>query len=154
MKKHTARRIRIAGTLLFAVYIIALAYFMFFCEGYGRNVTRETYRYNLLPFHEIQRFWYKRTELGFQTVFLNLAGNVVAFIPFGFFLPLITHGRSRFLNTVMMTFLFSTLIEFIQLLTKVGSFDVDDMILNTLGGIIGCMIFYICSAAARGGKKR
>ena len=42
-----------------------------------------------------------------------------------------------------MTFLLSLTIEITQLLTRVGSFDVDDLILNTAGGIAGYLLFYI-----------
>ena len=40
-------------------------------------------------------------------------------------------------------FLLSLTIEITQLLTRVGSFDVDDLILNTAGGIAGYLLFYI-----------
>ena len=50
----------------------------------------------------------------------------------------------------LISFEFSLLIECIQLVSKVGSFDVDDMILNTLGGSLG----YLCFWVARKWKKR
>ena len=153
MKESKARKLRIAGTAAFILYLIALVYFLFFSEGYDRNVTRTVYHYNLIPFREIRRFWDNRAVLGFIPVFTNLAGNVLAFFPFGFFLPPITRYKATFGFTVAMTFLFSLLVECIQLLTKVGCFDVDDMIMNTAGGFIGCMVFYICNAIRRSMRK-
>ena len=43
----------------------------------------------------------------------------------------------------------SLFIESVQLLTRVGSFDVDDLILNTLGGILGYVLFYILNKIRR-----
>ena len=48
-----------------------------------------------------------------------------------------------------MTFLLSLMIEITQLLTRVGSFDVDDLILNTSGGILGYLLFYIINKVRR-----
>lgn len=42
---------------------------------------------NLVPFKEIKRFIIYYRQIGINAVILNLAGNVVAFMPFGFFLP-------------------------------------------------------------------
>ena len=78
-----------------------------------------------------------RKTLGFWSVALNLVGNVVAFIPFGMFLPWLYGKCRRFALTTMFSFEFSLLVETIQLVFKVGSFDVDDILLNTLGGMLG-----------------
>ena len=40
-------------------------------------------------------------------------------------------------------------VEVMQLITRVGSFDVDDIFLNTLGGVLGYIIFVICNAIRR-----
>lgn len=129
--------------LLFAVYLAMLCYFLFFAESMGRTFSERQYHYNLLPFKEITRFWKYRQTLGFVSVALNLAGNVVAFIPFGTFLPGIFVRCRRFFLTTLLSFEFSLCVEVIQLIWKVGSFDVDDILLNTLGGMIGYMIFLI-----------
>ena len=66
--------------ITFALYLIALVYFLFFSESYGRTVVANTYHYNLIPFKEIRRFWDNRALLGAQVVFTNLFGNVIAFM--------------------------------------------------------------------------
>lgn len=103
----------------------------------GRNFTERTYHYNLMPFKEIYRFWVHRKTLGFWSVTLNLAGNVVAFIPFGMFLPWLYGKCRKLLLTALFSFEFSLFVETVQLVCKVGSFDVDDILLNTLGGVLG-----------------
>ena len=60
------------------------------------------YRYNLVPFQEIRRFWIYREKVGFLAAFLNLAGNVIGFLPFGFIVPVMhkkwrVSGKYRFL---------------------------------------------------------
>ena len=118
-------------------------YFLFFSEEMGRTYSEREYHYNLIPFHEIKRFIHYYEVLGIEAVLLNLVGNVAAFMPFGFFLPVFS-GRCRtILNTVLYSFELSVLVEVIQLITKVGSFDVDDIILNTLGGALGYVVYKI-----------
>ena len=70
-------------------------------------------------------------------------------MPFGFILPIISRRGKKWYNTFLLSFLMSFGIETIQLIFKVGSFDVDDMFLNTLGGIAG----YICVCMAKGVRR-
>lgn len=125
-------------------YLILLFYFLFFSEGFGRINTESEYRYNLTLFREIKRFIEYRDILGFRAVFLNLAGNVIAFMPFGFLWPLLRDYRTNWFVTTMSAFLFSLFAESVQLVLKLGSFDVDDLLLNTIGGLLGyivCMLY-------------
>lgn len=84
------------GRVLFAIYLAGLSYFLFFAENYGRIPNREIYRYNLVPFREISRFWKYRSALGIHSVY-NLAGNVLGFVPAGFFIPQLWEKRRGFL---------------------------------------------------------
>lgn len=129
--------------ILFAAYIVSVIYFMFFAEGFGRNNTAAGYRYNVEPFKEIKRFCRMLSNGYTYKAILNLGGNIIAFIPFGTFLPMINRKKTGFINTVILSFLFSSLIEIIQLYFKLGVFDVDDIILNTLGGLIGYLLYLI-----------
>lgn len=140
--------------LVFIVYIAALVYFMFFAEILGRTDVGTTYRYNLIPFKEMKRFLHHARQLGLMAVLTNIAGNVVAFMPFGFCLPLIAEHRIKFFSCMLYTFGLSLGIELIQLISKVGSFDVDDLMLNTLGGVLGYMLFVIYKKICLVHKKR
>lgn len=134
---------------LFVIYLVLLAYFLFFAEATGRTFTERTYQYNLIPLHEIRRFLTYRRQLGFAAVTLNLVGNIVAFIPFGLFLPLLVRRLRGCAKTLVLGFEFSLLIEFLQLFNKVGSFDVDDILLNTLGVCAGYVLFRLLYAWRR-----
>ena len=70
---------------------------------------------------------------------INVIGNLVLFIPFGFFLPLLSNSFS-FTRTIFYAFLFSTTIEITQLILPRGS-DIDDVWLNCLGAIIGWLSY-------------
>lgn len=87
--------------------------------------------------------------IGNFAVFINLAGNVLAFVPFGFFLPMLNRHTRGIFRMALFTFEFSFLVETIQLVSRVGSFDVDDLTLNTLGGILGYLIFAFCDYVRR-----
>lgn len=134
---------------MFGVYIIFLIYFLFFAESTGRTFEGRTYHYNLVLFKEIGRFWHHRETLGVLAVMLNLVGNVVAFLPLGFFLPIMYRKCRSFFYTVFFCFEFSLIVETIQLVSKVGSFDVDDLLLNTIGGAIGYLCFAILNYMRR-----
>lgn len=73
--------------------------------------------------------------------FENLVGNVVVFIPFGFLLPyVIKHGRNFFVMFIH-AFLFVSGIEVFQLFSAFGAFDVDDILLNCFGAVLGYLIY-------------
>lgn len=108
----------------------------------------QEYHYNLVLFKEIKRFWEYRDQVGFFAMFTNLFGNVLIFVPFGFFMPMASKYRS-FFSTLFYSFGLSLCVETFQLITKVGSFDVDDLLLNTIGGVVGYIIFSICAVIRR-----
>ena len=149
MKDKTKRRIKAGGFVLFLLYLMALVYFLFFSEELGRAAAGRTYSYNLKPFKEILRFWNNRESLGMLAVVLNLAGNVMAFMPFGAILPVLSRPARGAFQITMLSLEFSFLIECFQLMLRVGSFDVDDMILNTLGGFLGYLVFAVCDKMRR-----
>lgn len=137
--KETGRKI---SKLLFIIYLILLAYFLFFAESMGRT-SNTGYRYNLKLFCEIKRFLYHIDVLGWKAVFINVFGNVLAFMPFGYFVPRTSKHKVGFFHTVLVSFEFSLLVECLQLVLKAGSFDVDDLFLNTVGGLLGYLVYLL-----------
>ena len=132
---------RILAFIAVLAYFVVLFYFLFFSEELGRTYSERTYHYNLVPFHEIRRFIVYRHTLGWKAVVLNLFGNVLAFVPFGFFLPVHSVRCRKFWCTVLYSFELSLSVEVLQLICKVGSFDVDDLLLNTVGGCLGFLVY-------------
>lgn len=151
MSKKEEKRFRALGKVLFLLYIIFLIYFLCFSEWYGRVGTTAEYRYNLELFKEIKRFMDYREELGLFAVCTNLLGNIFIFVPYGFFVAMASRYRG-FGKTFFYSFGLSFCVEIFQLVTRVGSFDVDDILLNTLGGVIGYIVFVIFGRITR--RKR
>ena len=130
--------------LLFIIYMCVLVYVVFFAEAMGRT-PQDGYVYNLTPLKEIKRFMkyiWDNDALG-RAARLNIFGNIIAFIPFGIYLPYTSESKLGFISTFLYTFSLSLTIELVQLITKIGSCDVDDIILNALGGVIGYILWYI-----------
>lgn len=126
--------------VLFCLYLLVLSYLLFFAESFGRGASGE-YRYNFVPFTEIRRYLTYWETIGLAGVAMNLLGNIVAFMPFGYFMSGLTENKLKTVSVVLFSMEFSILVEIIQLVTKLGSCDVDDVILNTLGGWIGCLVY-------------
>lgn len=138
----------------FLAYLLLLGYLLFYSTRFGR-VGNEEYRYNLTFLQEIRRFYNVGMNTGSWDMFiLNVYGNIVVFIPIGMFLPKLFNRCKKMTRTVLLTFEISLCVELIQLITKAGSFDVDDLLLNTLGGLCGYIIYMICHGVKRLFRKR
>ena len=136
---------------LFLVYVAVMVYFLFFAEMFGRGDPGIN-GHNFVPFHEIGRYLRYRRRIGVYLTALNLGGNIVAFVPFGLFLPMLMRRNSGW-GVVLAGFLTSCLVEIIQLVSGLGTCDVDDIILNTLGVVVG-LICYKIAHAIRAGIER
>lgn len=89
---------------------------------------------NFIPFKEMLRY-----EFGTKLFFKNVVGNMIMFIPFGFFISYFLKLK-KFYAIFFLTLLTSITIETTQLL--IGRvFDIDDIFLNIIGGLIGYFIF-------------
>ena len=94
---------------------------------------------NFIPFKTVIMYIKHYSHLN---SFENLAGNIAVFIPFGLLAPLVKSDRKRGAAFVTaLGFLISMAVEVIQLVTGFGAFDVDDLILNTLGAVIGYILY-------------
>ncbi|MQN01849.1 MAG: VanZ family protein [Lachnospiraceae bacterium] len=133
---------KVIGAVLFIIYLIFMIYVMFLMDWRSRNLAGPL-KYNAVPFHEIKRYLHLLKVYPYISL-MNLFGNVLIFIPFGALVTFFKRAeRVAVLRVTLLAFTVSCSIELIQLFTRVGSCDVDDVILNTLGGFIGSLIYYI-----------
>ena len=95
------------------------------------------FRINLIPFVNLLDYESKRDLL------LNLIGNCAMFIPTGILTPILYKHLNSFKKTVLTGFLISLSIEILQLPFAVRASDVDDLILNSLGCLMGYGIYLI-----------
>ena len=88
--------------------------------------------------------------------FENLAGNIVVFIPFGFLLPYVMKWGRNFFVMLLNAFVFVLGIEVFQLFSAFGAFDVDDILLNCFGAVLGYMAYHAYETVKkwRHNKKR
>lgn len=143
---HSKKRTFI--TLLFLWYLCAVAAITVIPIRASRTQNLD-HHFNFTPvINSYKRFVYveeTKDVHGIRNFRGNLIGNILMFIPLGIFLSLLY--RKRFLNVVMIAALSSCLIEFLQYLNMFMGYyryvDVDDVILNTLGGVIGFCIVRI-----------
>ena len=82
-----------------------------------------------------KRLWWYRYQFG------NMVLNVLLFMPLGYLLPVSIRRFNRWWQVLSIGFLFSLLIETVQLLTRLGWFDASDLLHNTLGALIGYWIY-------------
>lgn len=131
---------RICCIILFILYILLLLYLTMYSRYYGRGYVHRSM--NLVPLRTI--FQYLNANINKSIIVTNLLGNVVAFIPMSFLMPLISKKLSGFFRTVLAAATASLLIEITQYIIGVGAADIDDIILNTAGGMLGFLIFFAC----------
>lgn len=115
--------------LLFVIYILSLFYIVTFQDiNYGTN--------NFIPFKEIFRY-----EITSKAFFKNIIGNILLFMPFGLFVTAYLDTRKVYI-TLVLTYISSLSIEVVQFL--IGRiFDIDDIILNLIGGLLGGLLYII-----------
>lgn len=96
---------------------------------------------NLIPFKEVLRY-----DVNSDLFKYNVIGNLVMFMPFGYFVSRYIKA-SKIIQITILSAIASFTVEFVQL--QIGrAFDIDDIILNVVGGICGFLI-YICLNAIK-----
>jgi glycopeptide antibiotics resistance protein len=80
---------------------------------------------------------------------LQVVGNFIMLLPIGIYFPVLYRSLRRFIPVVFAAFAVSLTIELLQLATKYRSADVDDLLLNTAGAVVGFMIYKIVIGASR-----
>lgn len=89
---------------------------------------------NLVPFTEIFRY-----KMGSKLFMINVIGNILIFVPFGYFVS--GYVKASKVSHILFISLFTSLtVELVQL--QIGrSFDIDDILLNVVGSIAGFLLF-------------
>jgi glycopeptide antibiotics resistance protein len=93
---------------------------------------------NLIPFHSIMEYISASPGTLRNFAFGNVVGNIAIFIPLGIYLPLFKKDK-RVSANLLFIFIVSLFVEIIQGLLGIGVSDIDDIILNCLGGWIGIL---------------
>ena len=129
--------------ILFAVYGVLMLWLLFASRGGGLS------EINLIPLKTIRKFWDSMLqsfgtgwgEALFVISFINLVGNIVMFVPLGFFPPFVWKPFSGFWADMALCAAVITAVEILQFVTGLGYADIDDFILNIVGAAIGWLVF-------------
>ena len=117
-------------SLSFVIYILCLFQVVTFQDGVVWSTN------NFIPFREILRY-----NMGSRLFFKNVIGNMLMFMPYGLFVSFYLQNKKSNL-TLILTLVASFSIEVVQMV--IGRvFDIDDIILNLLGGYFGYLIYYL-----------
>lgn len=135
--------------LIWHIYIVALIVFVVIkfdgsfgslldrVESYG---TAGAYNCNIVPLKSIGA---QVKNINERWALKNLLGNIIPFVPFGILLPTIYKKVNSFFSVFITGILFVFIIEIFQMVTKLGSFDIDDILLNNFGIIFGYTFYLI-----------
>jgi glycopeptide antibiotics resistance protein len=139
---------RVLFTLAFVCYLSAVAAITIVPLRASRTEMLDNH-FNFFPVtHSYQRYVYLRqvdNVDGLRNFYGNFFGNILMFMPMGMFLPLLYN--KRFYKVLFIALISSCGIEFIQYLNMfIGYYryvDIDDVILNTFGAIIGYWLYKV-----------
>lgn len=132
----------------FVVYCVGMCYLLFIRYTYdiGKPYLEQLkMNINFIPFQTIQEYMivliYSRNVYLIYNAYINLFGNIAAFIPLGFFLPSFWKKLQSLKKLLLCSGIVVIIIELIQLITLRGSCDIDDLILNLFGVFLGFLLF-------------
>ena len=126
---------------LFALYVLCLALLLF-----QRRLQPEQ-SFNLIPLRTIRGYLLilGRDDAAAASLLpyaaTNFLGNILAFLPLGLFLPLLFPRQRRFWLFMLTAALCIAFVELLQLLSRRGALDVDDLLLNWPGAILGWLLW-------------
>lgn len=98
-------------------------------------------RANFIPFKTLIHYLGGIQSSGVAKV--NILANLIAFAPMGFLIPILLKKLQNGVNVSIVSFTVSLLFELTQLILGIGEFDIDDIILNVLGAILGYLLFKV-----------
>lgn len=142
MKKIT----RPALWTLFIIYCFVLVYVLFLSRGTRDGFTYAEYmrRFtNFIPFKTIIEYVQRYSDGYWRLSTLNLLGNLALFVPMGMALPCVSKKLNRFWKVTLTVLSMVVAVEILQGILRVGSIDIDDVIFNVSGAMIGYGIIKI-----------
>ena len=126
----------------FAVYCLALVWLLFLCRTTSPMSISEYFRTvaNFVPLRTITRYITIYSYGYISLSIINLVGNFLLFLPMGAMLPCILKKLDRFYKIVIIITAMVLIVEILQGIFRVGTPDIDDLILNLTGAMFGYAI--------------
>lgn len=143
------KRFRVPITVLTSLYALLMIW-MLLVRVVGHDGDSSYWSYlkanvNLIPFATIAEYFRRLSAetINPGIVYRNLIGNVVLFIPLGMIFPYFVEKCRKLLPCLLYSAVTVAIVEVLQVLLRQGSCDIDDLILNVFGALIGFCIFSI-----------
>ena len=130
---------------LFVAYLIFLLNALLFDQN--RIIAREMMSQNrsqfinLVPFESITKYVNDFQYFNLGDWMINIFGNIIAFLPIGVAITALSGKTRKFYKSLIIGVFLSFSIEILQLNYNLGVFDIDDIMLNALGYLIGYILF-------------
>ena len=145
------KRERIKTVFLYGVFICYI-FLLLKILVLSRISNLEQRSINLIPFYSIKEYIFSNSATIKSFAFGNVVGNIVIFVPLGAYLSLFKKDK-RVIRSLLLIFIVSLFVEIIQGILAIGASDIDDIILNCLGGLIGILGYKFLLYILRGEKK-
>ena len=141
MKKKVFSGFVIASAILYIYFLFNVLFIQF---GRGNIALSEhmrfVYAFNLTPFKTIAEYCAAFIDGNRGAAIMNLAGNLLLLLPLGFYLPFLVRKMAKIGVYAVVVSAVIIFIEVAQMMTRTGSLDIDDFILNLSGALIGIAI--------------
>jgi glycopeptide antibiotics resistance protein len=127
------KQLKIIISLLFICYLVLLVWIILFKLQFNISDIDQIRRVNLIPF-------YYSTASGNRFHISEVMDNVIIFIPFGVLLSML-YDKMNAGKKFILIFCTSLFLEIMQFILSIGSTDITDLITNSLGGIMGIVLY-------------
>lgn len=142
IKNKPINKLREIFINLFFIYFLILVNLTIFKYGYLNLDFDIRFYINYIPFLEtVKMFTNEFSDI--HIALYNVIGNILLFIPLGFCIPLFFNKKNKLSKVILYGFTASLTIEVLQIFTPFNTTDIDDIIFNTFGSILGFIIFNI-----------
>lgn len=125
---------------VFGFYCLVLIYILFLNRGSRSHYSYAQYFQaftNFIPFKTIAEYIQRYSDGYWRLSTVNLLGNLALFVPMGMALPCLFKKLNRFWKVILTVLGMVVLVEIVQGILRVGSIDIDDVIFNVVGAMIG-----------------
>ena len=142
------KAVKISAWTVFVIYCAVLFYILILdkaVSGYHQSLRNILAHINLIPFRTIVTYVVRlgRASINLDTVIKNIVGNLLLFVPMGAFLPFAFDKMKTLWRAVSVMLIIILSVELVQIVLVIGSFDVDDLLLNLLGGLLGYLLYLL-----------
>lgn len=142
IKNKPINKLREIFINLFFIYFLILVNLTIFKYGELMIDFDTRFYINYIPFLETINM-FNNDFVNIHLALYNVLGNILLFIPLGFCIPLFFYKKNKLTKVILYGFTTSLTIELLQLFTPYNFTDIDDIIFNTFGAVLGFIIFNI-----------